>query len=174
MIIGLSGKVGTGKDTVANIIKDNYSNFKTVAFADKLKDITCKLLSIDRETIECYKREPIFISGFTIRTWLQRIGQLFRDEVNSEFWINKVINIQNDVIITDVRYLNEAEVIRKKGGILIRINRNINIDEHGTHPSEIELDDYNFDYIIDNNSSVKDLKLEVTNVLEHIFKDIEL
>ena len=68
---------------------------------------------------------------------------------------------QSNWIITDVRFPNEAQAIKDRGGILIRINR-----DNGTraidvnaHLSETALDDYDgFDYVIDNDSdSVRDL-----------------
>jgi len=84
-------------------------------------------------------------------------------------------------IITDCRFPNEAKAIKDRGGIVIRVERNKqcgscenifignaecpacgsgnwvygNIDSN--HPSEIALDDYDFDHVIDNNGSIEEL-----------------
>tara|TARA_R110002020_G_scaffold380110_1_gene591298 strand:+ start:38 stop:904 length:867 start_codon:yes stop_codon:yes gene_type:complete len=65
-------------------------------------------------------------------------------------------------IITDVRFPNEAQAIKDRGGIVIRVNR-LEVDKFTTnfpqtlHPSETALDDYEFDHVIDNNGSIEDL-----------------
>ena len=51
MIIGMCGLIGTGKDTVADILVNNY-NFIKVSFADKLKDGVATVFSWDREMLE--------------------------------------------------------------------------------------------------------------------------
>lgn len=80
-------------------------------------------------------------------------------------------------IITDVRFPNEADAIKERGGIIIRVNR-----KHGYntpdgkwkempinyHASETALDNYNFDYILENNKTVKELEEEVKKVYNKI------
>jgi len=79
-------------------------------------------------------------------------------------------------IITDVRFPNEADIIKNKGGIIIRVNRSqflidgkvILKDEH---LSETGLDDYDkFDYVIDNNGTVQDLidKIKSLDIVKRI------
>lgn len=65
-------------------------------------------------------------------------------------------------IITDCRFPNEAKAIKDRGGVVIRVNRDYQnplmpdtaIPEH---PSETALDDYEFDYVIENDGSIEDL-----------------
>ena len=53
-------------------------------------------------------------------------------------------------------YKNEADYIKNKGGILIKINRNTGYNDN--YISEIDLDDYDkFDYIVDNNRTIKSI-----------------
>lgn len=84
-------------------------------------------------------------------------------------------------IITDVRFPNEAQAIKDRGGIIIRVNREIDTTalqkgsvllsdviksmsvEH--HPSETALDDYKFDYVIDNNGSIEELINRVRDLI---------
>jgi len=72
-------------------------------------------------------------------------------------------------IITDVRFLNEVEAIKDRGGIIIRVNRNSNIactpNKCIEHSSETELDCYLFRYTINNNGSIKDLMEQVKQIL---------
>lgn len=67
-------------------------------------------------------------------------------------------------IITDVRFPNEAEAIRSRGGILIRVNRDTENDSD--HESEIALDKYpSWNYVIDNNGSIEELIEKVKLIL---------
>ena len=67
-------------------------------------------------------------------------------------------------IISDVRFPNEADIIKNKGGILIKINRNTEIINN--HESEIILDNYTkWDYIIDNDDKIEYLIKKVREIL---------
>lgn len=70
-------------------------------------------------------------------------------------------------IITDCRFPNEANAIKEKGGINIRINRDngTRIIDINPHPSETSLDNYTFDYVIDNNGTIEELIQEVKEIL---------
>lgn len=90
-------------------------------------------------------------------------------------------------IITDVRFPNEVKAIKDRGGIVIRVDRPreiptddegfvINLDiykfgdkiiDYSNHPSETALDDYEFDYVIDNNSDIPSLieKIKALNIV---------
>ena len=83
-------------------------------------------------------------------------------------------------IITDVRFPNEAQAIKERGGIVIRVNRDseqalidkgIHIPKHlrtKEHPSETALDDYEFDHVIENNGSIEELveKVKQLNLVQ--------
>jgi len=79
-------------------------------------------------------------------------------------------------IITDVRFPNEAKAIKDRGGIIIRVNRfteeqkiafaktragrsnnSLQLVLKNQHPSETALDDYEFDYVVDNNGTLEEL-----------------
>jgi hypothetical protein len=80
-------------------------------------------------------------------------------------------------IITDVRFKNEAEIIKKRGGIIIRLNGDPNNsrvgdDRNMSHQSEIDLDGYDrFDYIYDNVPPISNLKNFVKEVSKNLFKN---
>ena len=68
-------------------------------------------------------------------------------------------------IITDCRFPNEAQAVKQRGGIVIRVNRGKTPVPEGalkamvdrSHPSETSLDNYEFDHVIDNNGSIEEL-----------------
>lgn len=73
-----------------------------------------------------------------------------------------------DWVITDTRFPNEAQAIKDRGGIVVRVNRYQKSHKSvGLHPSEISLDDWDFDYTIDNNGSIDDLIQKVREMLLH-------
>ena len=68
-------------------------------------------------------------------------------------------------LVTDTRFPNEADAIKEKGGILIRVNRGDG--NTGDHPSETSLDNYNnWDYVLDNNASLTGLSKKVEDILK--------
>ena len=67
-------------------------------------------------------------------------------------------------IITDMRFPNEMEAVKKKDGITIRVNRNLE-ESKDQHESETELDNAEFDYVIDNNGTIEELIEKVKEIL---------
>lgn len=188
-IIGISGKHGSGKDTVGTIIQmipfmsddeifralDNPAIVKNVQktslweikkFAGKLKDIASLLLGVPVETFEnqSFKESDLgpewSIDGkpMTARLFLQKLGtDAMRNGLHTNVWVNALMADCNETcrwIVTDVRFKNEAEVLRDAKAVLLRINRNI---DTGNHPSEVDLDDYVFDYVIENTKDMMSL-----------------
>jgi len=73
--------------------------------------------------------------------------------------------------ITDVRFPNEAQAIKDRGGIIVRINRGEQSEEN-LHISETALDNWDFDFIINNDSSIEDLIKKVKDTIgDYIFKN---
>lgn len=183
MIIGISAKKQHGKDSVANIIQELTSNkFKIVKFADKLKDFVCELINCSRIDLEDenFKNKPLGnewdfididgnIQKMTSRLLMQKIGtDAMRNYVHNNVWINATFSEYCDRcnwIITDLRFKNEFEYIKKYEGITIRINRpSILINDD--HPSETNLDDIkDFNYYIKNDGSYEDLVNKVKLIL---------
>jgi hypothetical protein len=77
---------------------------------------------------------------------------------------NNIIIAENNWIITDLRFPNELEAIKKRNGLTIRINRP-GLEENN-HISETALDNADFDYVIDNNTSLKALINSVYYILK--------
>jgi hypothetical protein len=71
-----------------------------------------------------------------------------------------------DWVITDVRFHNEANRVKEMGGILIRLERNIETSAGNLHESETALDNYQFQYVINNNdTTLEELFYKVKNLL---------
>lgn len=125
---------------------------------------------------------------YTVRELLQLLGTEVGRNIHNDFWVNALFTdyvgkdystctcghidencihedkvIYPNWLITDTRFPNEVATIKSKGGIIIRVNRiNTQID---IHPSETALDDYNFDYIIENNGTIEELIAKVKEIL---------
>lgn len=169
MILGISGKAESGKDTIANIIKEIYPDTVILHFGDALKDVVSRAFNIVRETLDSQegKKEIYPYLGITKREILQKVGTLFRENFFEDIWINNVMNqIDNPngiYVIPDVRYPKELEAIQYMGGLVIRVERpGIKRMEHH---SETALDDYPFEHIINNDGTIKDLKDKIKFIL---------
>lgn len=150
-LIGVSGKKGSGKDTIAEIIDklillDNLNNKEypiitptILKFASPLKEIVSILTGCTLEELEShsYKERKIEELGMSPRELLEYIAMNFRENISQDIWVNllakKIIRPdKNNYIISDVRLPNEVDFIKRKGGILIRVTRDfdfINFDE---------------------------------------------
>ncbi len=137
----------------------------------------------------------------TIRFLLQFIGtNLFRNQLHPEIWVNALMSEYKlyketkpfvnltlkdeeypNWIITDVRFPNEMEAVKKRGGITIRVNRPCDIcggsgyhkmscpvSKSGEHLSETSLDSATFDFVINNNKDIEHLINEVKKILKKL------
>jgi dephospho-CoA kinase len=181
MLIGFGISKQVGKDTVSKYLKERYG-FIQRAFADPLKK-ACKIIfCLDEDQVNGDLKEVIDERwNLTPRQLMQIVGtDLFRNKLteiipsldhsiwlkNFEFWYEK--NKRYNVVVSDVRFLNEVELIKKLGGKVIKINRDNNL-KRDVHSSEIELENYkDFDYVIDNIGTFEELYKKV----DFIIKDI--
>jgi hypothetical protein len=149
LIIGFSGKMRSGKTTAADYLANEYTFVKR-SFAEPLRDITAYSFGIaaKRLTDGDFKKAEA-VNGFSWRDVLIRVGQFYRS-LDPLFWVNRMDYSGSLVVIDDVRFKNEANKIRSLGGLVVRIGRPDSplLDD----PSETELDDYDFDHKIFNDS----------------------
>jgi ABC-type dipeptide/oligopeptide/nickel transport system ATPase component len=154
MIIGLSGKIGSGKSTFSselrNVLESKNYIVEERNFADKLKKITYELTGHYGYTQED-KNVYLPIWRKTVGEILQLLGtEVLRNHFDSEVWVKATIsNLNPDTtyIIGDVRFLNEVEAIKSLGGIVIRLegdpcNIRLNSKRDPNHSSETSLDNY--------------------------------
>jgi hypothetical protein len=141
MIISISGLIGSGKDTIADFLVDNY-NFQRESFASSLKDAVASVFNWDRtllegrtpearewrETVDQWWADRLGISTLTPRWVLQYWGtEVLRRNFNDNIWVasleNKLLKSNGSIVITDCRFPNEATALKNAGGILIRVKR---------------------------------------------------
>lgn len=174
MIIGLSGYAQSGKDTVANILVEKYG-YKRIAFADPIRDLLYEMdppvpvgAGDEKHTVglqnyvDVYgwddaKQNPI------VRSMLQNLGVGARKVFGDKFWIYEALSDvapQDKVVVSDVRFVNEASWIQTFSGQIWRIKR-VGTDAVNNHVSESEMDGYPVDQIFVNNGTIEDLELLV-------------
>jgi len=110
----------------------------------------------------------LFSDYVCIGTYSFVIVDYSKDDEPAE-WIGEPYDIYPNWVITDTRFPNEAQAIKDKGGIIVRINRALPTADYETleqkHPSETSLDNWDFDHVIENNMSKKELYHEVEIML---------
>ena len=108
MIIGIAGRMGSGKDTVAEFLSDEYNAY-IHHFSDKLKEIAFELFDVKKKDVRG-------------RRILQQLGMKMR-EIDPNVWINYLLNDIKEAgwshVIADVRFRNEAKAILEAGGYVI-------------------------------------------------------
>lgn len=169
LLIGLIGKKRAGKDTFAAVLTERHG-YEKVAFADPLREAALALdpivhVEIDKngepdvmrysEALEAFGYEKAKDLFPEVRTVLQRLGTDSIRALDAGFWVraamDRVAKIDGPVVVTDVRFPNEANAIRNAGGKLIRITRHAQPGDD--HPTETALDDYQEDYTVPNLAS---------------------
>ena len=206
MIIGVCGWIGSGKDTIADYLV-NFHEFRRDAFAATLKDAVAAVFNWDRELLEGRTKqarewreqvdpwwaEKLGLPQLTPRWVLQHWGtEVCRNGFHNEIWIlsleNKLRKTKDDVVITDVRFPNEIDAIKKQGGKVVWVQRGPlpewyetavrafngsipawqHLKDIGIHSSESSWVGADFDYVISNNSSIEDLYNQIKNIQEEL------
>jgi hypothetical protein len=115
-----------------------------------------------------------YIIKLTPRTLLQLLGtECGRQIIHPNIWVNALFadydtssNYDSNWIITDVRFPNECQAIKNRGGIVIKINRDSDVVDN--HSSETALDNYDgFDFVVDNNGSIDDLTNNLIKIINN-------
>lgn len=151
MIIGLVGKAGSGKDTVADHLVKNHG-FHKLSFAAPLKRTICDLFDMTEDQVNKQELKEVVDPryGFTPRWLLQHFGTEVCRKLYPSMWVDYLIRYyrknwnqvdEGRVVVTDVRFLNEARAISNISGYIWRItclNNPKDLGEGSTHASEIE------------------------------------
>lgn len=167
MIIIFSGKQYSGKDTAAKILMELMPNFRRCAMGDIIKLEYGKINGISYEEIEANK--PKYRQG------LIDLGNWGRAQ-SPDYWLEKIIAQEGDIVVTDVRIKHEYEIFKKAGAISIRVEADRNLRESrggkliGENDiTEVDLDNIqDWDYIIDNNKDYETLKRNVLEIVQKI------
>ena len=170
ILIGISGKAHSGKDTVADILVNRYGFIK-MAFADSLKGLVQQHYGFKKEDLWTdYKTEEV-------RRILQGTGELIKSLEGDNFWIHQVQEKMvyrsmtagwiPRVVISDVRFQNEKNFIKGCSGITIKIERPDNeaVECNPEHISEQELQ--GFDYVVVNRQGLEELEWKIDEVMKN-------
>lgn len=140
MIIGITGLIGSGKDTIASHLVEKYG-YERYSWATPLKDITSTLFGWDRDMLEGttpqqrekreqkdeWWSEKLGLQNCTPRLILQLIGtEVMRDALHKDIWIlagMKRIAGKQNVVIPDTRFPNEIAAIKEMGGVIWNVQR---------------------------------------------------
>jgi len=143
MIIGITGLISSGKDTIADYLT-TYQGFKRISFAASLKDAVAAVFDWDRESLEgTTKASRVWREqkdewwsnrlkiDITPRWVLQYWGtDVCRNHFHNDIWVasveHRLLNSKEDIVITDCRFSNEVAAIKNAGGIAIRVQRGLN------------------------------------------------
>lgn len=166
-IITFSGKQYSGKDTAAKILMEVMPDFKRCAMGDIIKIEYGKQHNLTYEEIEANKTQ--------YRQGLIDLGNWGRQQ-SPDYWIQKIIEQEGNIVVTDVRIKHEYKIFKQAGAITIRVEAERDIREARggkligeDDVTEVDLDDIqDWDFLIDNNMDYKDLRIKVLEIVEKI------
>ena len=147
----------------------NLQSIHITAFPDNNLMITDKQLS---RMIKSKKLNAISNYYISIRQLLQIFGtEIIREYFGNNFWVLRTLSDKDNIIISDLRFINEYEQVKNNNGIVIYIDRNQIPGSHRSESEVIELFQNNkFDYIINNDGSIENLFNKVSDLASKILK----
>ncbi len=176
MIIGIAGKMGSGKTTVAKKLREILPDFEIKSFGNKIKQECSENFNYPLDwnyTIEGKNKNVKFFNPQTklecewkVRKILQWYGtDYIRKNHGNNYWVDKLFNdlsLIDNIIIDDVREIAEIEAIKERKGLLIKLEvfNEWLPNKFSKHSSETNLDDYHdYDLILTPNEGVDQLEL---------------
>ena len=175
-LVALTGAAGSGKSTVAKYLSEgrhsHYGSnvpFVRTKFSGTLKKMLMQIPNVTIDMIEGkLKEEPQeLFGGKTPREVMQTLGTEWgRASVYSKIWLDSWERSVCDltyVVVEDLRYLNEAELVKNRGGEIWRIKRP-DYQCNG-HISETEMKGIEPDLTISNSGSLGELHAMIDNIL---------
>lgn len=175
MLLAFGHKARHGKDSAGEAVVEFYNNQRQGAIKHgyylPTRHLEARIFKFADELYRVCREEY----GMTVKdpSLLQKIGDGRRNEFGETYWIDKLaekINAFNGIaVITDVRYTNEADWIKKQGGHTINVSR---LNQDGTpfvttdrdphFISEVQLDNYNYDHYIKTKSAAETGEIAIT------------
>lgn len=170
----LVGKMRSGKDTVFGMLKELDPTYERFAFADQVKLEASERMGVTVDAIAANKE--------VFRPFLQWLGTDFWRVYHGteDRWISYLdmeLAARPDArfVVTDCRFINEAEFCRRNDFVVIRVlNSRTPQGDTALHASEVELDAIQADVVIDNNGTLDDLRLKVNELYFSYLRGIEL
>lgn len=187
ILLAFSGKMYTGKDTSADIWVKRYleyaqrmnamnfpvRGYQRLAFADGIKQVCKSVFDLTDEDVNTPegKKKKLEVYGKTVRELLQGIGEGLRQYISQDIWvirtitqIDKLLNTTDcNILVTDIRYVNELFALKVRGFTTVKLIRDTGITDD--HPSEKEIKNEYFDYVIENNGTREELEKKLTDTI---------
>lgn len=183
-LFGISGRIGAGKSTIAKHLEKNYG-YKLLSFSTPLKEVASILFNIPLQNF--YNSDLKIITdpywNLTPRRILQIFGtECMRFNFGLDFWVRCMekkikeydqsiisnggkINPKVKIVIDDIRFIEESEMIKKYGGTLIKVTRPYNpYAFKGSHASENSILPYNI--TIGNKKDIDSLHIIIDQIIE--------
>lgn len=169
-LIGVNGVARSGKDTLAGFL-ENHHDYKRISFAAPIRAFISRLtgISVDDLTDGPLKEQPIdWLGGRSPREMMQTLGTEWgRSMVNPDLWLlvakNEIDKAKKEgyagVVISDVRFDNEARFVRDLGGEVVRVTRP-GVAAVNAHASEQGISDDLVDVEIDNSGTLRYLAIQ--------------
>lgn len=178
----LNGGLGITEDISTEILykilridfQENRLRYLNIAFADKLKDIVSVIYPINKAYLYKCEKNTLFYdfsthsiktltsaTSVSLRKLLQDTADKIKKSFGENYFVENILhdikNVEN-VIVTDCRYINEYETLKKEGFYFVKVDRDTEeIDPHSSENSIINLPNDSFDFIINNNSDLNTL-----------------
>ncbi len=174
-VIAFMGGIGVGKSTAASITEEligSHYRLKRVSFAEPIKKMV-EVLGVPRADIDdrtVRERPHPRLAGRSIRWALQTLGTEWgRDMIHQDIWVKTAARDICDflawepkgvVVIDDLRFLNEAEAVKRMSGVIVRIVKKFGVEFKGVHghSSERASDSIRSDIIVENDLDLGQLK----------------
>ncbi|MFJ4193969.1 deoxynucleotide monophosphate kinase [Pseudomonas sp. NPDC089534] len=176
LLIGLAGRARSGKDTAAQHLV-NHHGFQSYAFADPLRDGLMHIFNLSPCDFEGdQKEQPLPWLGRSPRQLMQSLGTEWgRNCVHPDLWL--LLAAQNldllarthdtarGFVVSDLRFNNEADFIRDRGGVVIHLTRT-GASRVNPHPSENGVEQAAGDLWLPNNGTVEELFANLNAVVD--------
>lgn len=167
LLIGITGKARSGKDTLADILHSHHE-FTRTSLAGPLKEAATIAFAELRENLATQegKAEVSPYWGVTRRSILQDFGEAMCQTFGLDFWVKRwflnysMLKDTDDIVVSDVRKDLEAAAIRAVGGIIVHLQRDGAglTGTEATHVTEQGVTRVSGDIAISNNGSLADLR----------------
>lgn len=200
LVISLSGLIGAGKDSIADYLVQTHG-FHKESWANSLKDAVSAVFGWDRTLLEGKTHESRIWREEVDQWWSNRLGykitprailqewgtDLCRKHFHDEVWIGsleyRLQRASKNVVISDSRFPNEIEAVKRLGGITVRVKRGPDPEwvdcykrdkiefkwKYGNniHPSEYSSVDCVYDLTIENDGNLEELYSKVSNLVQY-------
>lgn len=175
MILGIAGYKRSGKSTAAQYLAHHYG-FRQDSYAGPIRAFVASMLGWSAQELEDRKEEPLpWLGGLTPRYLMQHVGtQWGREMIHPDLWVLAALRRAQGtlaagypVLFSDVRFANEAQAIRERGGKVIRVNR-AGLESTDDHASERPIPADLVDEEIPNDGSIRDLYIELDSAMQRL------